>query len=211
MGPPHYMMWKSLTLTFNEIPERCYGTCRQRHMWPAAQYDLLWTDKSGSLTVPPFSGRLQYRILAKRAREFRHTWICVLVVLHSAFLSINSTSVGTALLLYVTVIMTNLYKTGNVRLNITYRRVRVTSGKFVTHSEWVFIAYAMSHAKRIRRITLSSVGYLALPYFFTLSRKLHNFRGGGGVSLNISTLSSPTTSILKTSHSKKNSARHESA
>ena len=36
------MMWKSPTLTF-EIPESCYGTRRQRHVWPAAQYDLLWT------------------------------------------------------------------------------------------------------------------------------------------------------------------------
>ena len=143
LGPPHYMTWKSPTLTFSEIPERWYGTRRQRQVWPAALYDLFWIHRPGSLTVPSFSERLQYRILAKRAQEFSHTWICVLTALHSAFLSMNSTPVGTALLLSVKVIMTNLYATGNVRLNITYRRFGVPSGKGVTYSEWVFIVLVM--------------------------------------------------------------------
>jgi hypothetical protein len=113
------MTWISPTLTFKKMPERFYGTRRRRHVWPAAQYDLLWTERPGSLTIRSLNGRLQYRNLAKRAQEFWHTWICALTVLHSDLLSINSTSVGTALLLQVKIIVINLYKTGNIRLNIT--------------------------------------------------------------------------------------------
>jgi hypothetical protein len=45
----------------------------------------------------------------------------------------------------------------------------------------VSVAFVSQHAKRMRRIILSSVAYLAVPYFSTLFRKRHHFRGGGQV------------------------------
>jgi hypothetical protein len=47
------------------------------------------------------------------------------------------------------------------------------------------VALHIQHARRMRRITLSSVAPLAPPYFLTLSHKRHGFRGGGGELLNI--------------------------
>ena len=44
------------------------------------------------------------------------------------------------------------------------------------------MALVIQHAKRARRIILSSVNCVALRYFFlTLSRKRHDFRAGFGV------------------------------
>jgi len=42
-------------------------------------------------------------------------------------------------------------------------------------SECVFLALDMSQMKRMRRVILSSVSYLALPQFYTLSHERHNF------------------------------------
>jgi hypothetical protein len=54
----------------------------------------------------------------------------------------------------------------------------------ITHSECVFVALVIQHAKHMRRILLQCVSCQALPYFSTLSHKCHDFvesGGGGGV------------------------------
>ena len=46
----------------------------------------------------------------------------------------------------------------------------------ITYCKCVTVALVIQHAMRMRRIILSSVASLALPYFFTLSHKRHDFR-----------------------------------
>ena len=54
------------------------------------------------------------------------------------------------------------------RNNETCSRDHCCSGKAVsiTHSECVSVALLIHHVKRMRRNILSSVAYLAVPYFF---------------------------------------------
>jgi hypothetical protein len=46
----------------------------------------------------------------------------------------------------------------------------------ITYFECVSLALVIQHAKRMRRIILSYVSFLAVPYFSALSHKRHDFR-----------------------------------
>jgi hypothetical protein len=51
--------------------------------------------------------------------------------------------------------------------------VAVGRAIFITYSECVFLPLVIQHAKRMRRIVLSSVASPALQYFSILSQKGH--------------------------------------
>jgi hypothetical protein len=72
-----------------------------------------------------------------------------------------------------------MYKRKTETLSRTHR----CRGKAINiaYSKCVSVALVIQHAKRRHRIILSSVACPALQYFSTLSRKRHDFRGGGGV------------------------------
>ena len=46
----------------------------------------------------------------------------------------------------------------------------------ITYSERVFVALFIQHAKRMRRVVLSTAASPALQYFSTLSQRRHDFR-----------------------------------
>ena len=74
---------------------------------------------------------------------------------------------------------TGIYKTDSVRINVTLRRVRITTvaveKQEVLHMS-VCLALITRHAKRMRHIILSSATCLALPNFSTLSHERHDSR-----------------------------------
>ena len=67
-------------------------------------------------------------------------------------------------------------KTGNVRINLTLRRVRVTifvveKAVSIAYSGYVFVALVVQHTKRSRRVILSYVACPAVKKFSVLSHK----------------------------------------
>jgi hypothetical protein len=73
----------------------------------------------------------------------------------------------------------------------------------ITYSECVSVALVIQHAKRMRRIILSPVACLAVPYFSKLSHKQQDFREKK--LLNIKRV----LILWNISHSKKNWARYD--
>jgi hypothetical protein len=65
------------------------------------------------------------------------------------------------------------YKTAN----ILQRNIEALSlAKTITYSKCVSVALFTQHAKRVRRIIMSSVTRTAVTYFSALSHKRHDFR-----------------------------------
>jgi len=46
----------------------------------------------------------------------------------------------------------------------------------ITHFDCAFVALGIQHEKHARCVILSAVSSLVVPYFSTLSQKLHDFR-----------------------------------
>ena len=70
---------------------------------------------------------------------------------------------------------------GDGRIDVTFRRVRVTiidvgKARSLSHSECMSVALVNKYAMSMPPIILPSVACLALPYFPILSHKRHDFR-----------------------------------
>ena len=75
--------------------------------------------------------------------------------------------------------------TGNVSSEVTLGHVRTTIFAVEKLRAWLSVALVTQHAERMRRIMLSSVTCLSLPYFSILYHKRYDFLGcvcvwGGG-------------------------------
>ena len=75
----------------------------------------------------------------------------------------------------------NSNKTDNVRVTLITRRAQVTTVAAekqlsITYSECAFVALVIQHAKRMRRVTVSSMASTTLHHLSTLSHKQHDIR-----------------------------------
>jgi TRAP-type uncharacterized transport system fused permease subunit len=111
-------------------------------------------------------------------------------------------------MLFLVLYMSELHKRKNVRINAIERSVHIT---FVAIKK--SIAYSLSgalatqHAKRMCRVLLTSVAYLALRYYSTLFHKRYDF-WEEFIERKLCVLIFVTTFVSNISHSKKNSARY---
>jgi len=102
-------------------------------------------------------------------------------------------------------------KKGTVRVNVNigarlYNQCRCWKPTIITYSECMLVALVIEHAKRMRRIILSSVACPALPYYstvFTTARFSKNVSKDKMFVLIFS-----TAFVWKISHSYKNSASY---
>jgi hypothetical protein len=101
--------------------------------------------------------------------------------------------------------------TASVRIDITLRRAfePIFSVKCKKHyaSGCGSVALVIQHALCMSRIMLSSVTFLALPYFSTLSHKRNHFRENV-LEHKMCVLNFSTNFVGNISHTKKNSARY---
>jgi hypothetical protein len=105
-------------------------------------------------------------------------------------------------------IYTSTKKDRQCTCNITLRRIGITSVAVqkqlnITYSECAFVVLVIQHAKCMRRIILSFVACLDLPYFSTLSHTQYDCRKKV-TEYKMCVLVFPTTFASNISHSKKN-------
>ena len=71
-------------------------------------------------------------------------------------------------------------RTYNVPFGLVSVTILAVENHYYIFPKSVFVASGIQYAKHTRRIILSSVASLTVPYFCTLSHKQQDFRGEGG-------------------------------
>ena len=106
--------------------------------------------------------------------------VLALAVLHSLFLHASLYSALLPIRLYPLPLVNKLHRQRTY--NVTFKSVRETivavEKQYVLDTGFMFLRLFNQHAMRMRRITLSSVASLALPYSSTLPHKQRDFLGG---------------------------------